>query len=364
MPRAERLEILRRIQARRRSKVICYLTADRPSRVAAAGLSIQLSSEAQVWISEHLRRIGQVRQIDLFLYTRGGETDSVWPLVNQIREHCRKFCVLVPFRAHSAGTLICLGADEILMSRFGELSPIDPTTGNPFNPLDELAPGRRKGISVEDVTAYMALAKDEKKLGVRGETHLLEVFKKLVDNVHPLALGNVNRSHTQIRMLAKNLLALGAKKFNKAKVEAIVDTLTEKLYSHLHAICRRDAASLLGSMVSTSDRKLDADILSLFAEFSSVMRLKERFNVMEFMGAGLQANLDLIGGFIESESLSHIFSAQNRITLRSQLPPGMNLQLQAGQDGQIAPAPLIPGLPTEINVEIIREGWQNNEKGV
>jgi hypothetical protein len=44
------------------------------------------------------------------------------------------------------------GADEIVMHPFAELGPIDPTVSNEFNPTES---GRRLGISVEDVKAYV-----------------------------------------------------------------------------------------------------------------------------------------------------------------------------------------------------------------
>ena len=45
-----------------------------------------------------------------------------------------------------------MAAKRIVMTRLAELSPIDPTTGNQFNPVD--GKGNRLGISVEDVRAY------------------------------------------------------------------------------------------------------------------------------------------------------------------------------------------------------------------
>ncbi|MBU0734226.1 MAG: hypothetical protein KKG10_08760, partial [Proteobacteria bacterium] len=44
-----------------------------------------------------------------------------------LREFCEKLAVLVPFRAHSAGTTLALGADEIVMGPLGELGPVDPS---------------------------------------------------------------------------------------------------------------------------------------------------------------------------------------------------------------------------------------------
>src|SRR5437016_5657692 len=88
---------------------------------------------------DHLLSIGQVDQIDLFLYSRGGDAMLPWPLVNTIRSFCKRFSVLVPFRAHSAATLTALGADEIVMAPLAQLTPVEPTITMPLNPEDPLS---------------------------------------------------------------------------------------------------------------------------------------------------------------------------------------------------------------------------------
>jgi len=110
-------------------------------------------------IGKQLQTIGKIKNIDLFLYSAGGDTMVPWRLVSMIREYCDKFSVLVPYKAHSSATMIALGADEIVMSNLSELSPIDPSTANVFNPLDPTNPQNRIPISVEDVMAYFDLAK-------------------------------------------------------------------------------------------------------------------------------------------------------------------------------------------------------------
>jgi len=130
----DKAQLLKNIEGVRGSRVITYVTNDRPGpangRVAADVIPL---------FSKQLREIapnGKVPKIDLFLYSTGGDTMVPWRLVSMIREHCDQFSVLVPYKAHSAATMIALGADEIVMSDLSELSPIDPSTANFFNPED------------------------------------------------------------------------------------------------------------------------------------------------------------------------------------------------------------------------------------
>jgi len=51
----------------------------------------------------------QNKKIDLFLYSRGGDVSVPWRIVTMIREFCDEFCVLIPYKAHSAATMIALG---------------------------------------------------------------------------------------------------------------------------------------------------------------------------------------------------------------------------------------------------------------
>ena len=78
-------------------------------------------------------------------------------LVNLIREYFNDFNVIVPFKAYSCGTLICLGANEILMTKLGQLSPIDPSLPHPLAPTLPDNPKKKIPISVEDVTAYLTI---------------------------------------------------------------------------------------------------------------------------------------------------------------------------------------------------------------
>jgi ClpP class serine protease len=178
---APRRALIQQLQTLRRSRVIVYVTADRPD------LAGQMNDDVVPIIYEHLHAMGRQNKVDLFLYTRGGHALTPQRLAYLFREFCATFAVLVPRFAHSAGTGLAISANEIVMHAMGELGPIDPTVANPFNPEDPTDPEkkRRIGIAVEDVTAYLALAK--KQAGVPNE-NMGSVFEALSRNVHPLGV--------------------------------------------------------------------------------------------------------------------------------------------------------------------------------
>src|SRR3989339_776911 len=210
---------IQQIEKLRKSRVVTYLTSDRQGPVNA-----RVAMDIIPIISKQLRQIGKVENIDLFLYSSGGDTMVPWRLVSMIREYCDKFSVLVPYKAHSAATMISLGADEIVMSDLSEISPIDPSTANVFNPADPINPQNRIPISVEDVMAYFDLAKN--KFGIKNDEDLAKIFNKFVESnpqIHPLALGNINRTHNLIRMLAKRLLKSHKTPMKEEEINRVVD---------------------------------------------------------------------------------------------------------------------------------------------
>ena len=98
----ERLSLYEQIEKKFNTKLLTYITSDR------RGFETQIAQDAIDIIINQLDKIGIVSKISLFLYTRGGETLSAWNLINLLRLYCDELEVIVPHKAHSAGTLISI----------------------------------------------------------------------------------------------------------------------------------------------------------------------------------------------------------------------------------------------------------------
>ena len=192
----DRLSLYKEIEAQFNSKLLVYVTSDR------RGLETQIAQDVIDLFIEHLDTIGVVPKISLYLYTRGGDIAAAWNIVNLIKIYCDELEVIIPHKAHSAGTLISIGAHKIIMTKQATLGPIDPSVNTPLNPV--VNNGSNYPVSVEAVKGYVALAKEE--LGVKDDRALADVLIKLSEDVHPLVLGQVFRTRAQIKMLAKKLL--------------------------------------------------------------------------------------------------------------------------------------------------------------
>lgn len=272
MGKSERLNIIQKIQDERKSCLITYVTS------ARQGLDVPMAMDSIRKIYEHLVKIGGAKKehdIDLFIFSNGGDGTVPWRLVTLIREYAKKFSVIIPYRAFSAATLTALGADAIVMHPMGMLGPTDPTVTNAFNPTS--ANGQQIGISVEDVTAYISLIKED--VGIRHEDELVQAFNKLAEQVHPLALGNVKRHLSQSRMMAKKLLSLHMDLKDEHKIYEIVDSLTSKLFYHGHPINRDEAKEHVGLLNVEDPTGLLEDLIwELYVEYETEMQMEVPFN--------------------------------------------------------------------------------------
>jgi hypothetical protein len=321
----DKKSLIQQIEGLRKSRVITYLTSDRQGPPNA-----RIATDIVPIISKQLRAIGKTQNIDLFLYSSGGDTMVPWRLVSMIREYCDKFSVLVPYKAHSAATMISLGADEIVMSDLSELSPIDPSTANVFNPSDPQTPQNKIPISVEDVMAYFDLAKN--KFGIKSDVELAKIFNKFTESnpqIHPLALGNVNRIHNLIRLLAKQLLKSHKSPMSEIEMEKIVDYFTEKLYSHQYFIGRKEAKNDLGlKTVFNTDGALSKAMSDLYEEYKKEMDLGALWNPENELGLNaVQNKKNYVIASIESAQLSNFFELsiefkKQQVNVVQQTPQG------------------------------------------
>jgi len=316
MGRTERLQLIRKIEKERKSRVFVYITGDRK------GLETKIATDSFPFTLNHLSLMGPVKTIDLYLYSTGGITMAGYALANLVREFCQSFKVIIPFKALSCATLIALGADEIVMTKMGQLSPIDPSVNSPLGPRVPIPgpPGASKIIplSVEDVISYLNLA--TKELGLDEDKDLVaRIFDRLSQSVHPLALGSVNRVREQIVFLAKTLLSSHIQE--ESRVENIVETLIKGRFSHDYLIGRKEAKEVMGLPVVDVPADLDKYIIQLYQEYDTLLQLSVPYHPETILGTNDVATGIFNRAIIESDNLTHVFRTTKEITRVSLAPP-------------------------------------------
>jgi hypothetical protein len=102
-----------------KSKLICYVS----------NLQAQVNRDDVIGFVDLLHNIPANTPIDLLLHTPGGDVDAAEKMIKLVRkrvgdDECLR--VIIPDFAKSAGTMMALGANRIVMSDSSELGPIDP----------------------------------------------------------------------------------------------------------------------------------------------------------------------------------------------------------------------------------------------
>lgn len=113
-----RQELIKQINNEEGTHLICYV----------AGIHAEIARSDITGFGEMLHNIPQDAPIDLMLNTCGGDVDACEKLVKMIfaKKGDKPFRVIVPTLAKSAGTLMLLGAQSVIMSDSSEIGKIDP----------------------------------------------------------------------------------------------------------------------------------------------------------------------------------------------------------------------------------------------
>jgi len=259
-----RLNLLRTIESRRRSKAILYATGDRP------GLETEITGQVYEYFVDILERFGEVHRISLVLYTQGGDHLTAWSLVNLIRQYCKRFEVILPAKAHDAGTLLSLGADCILMTKQATLSAIEPSVESPLNP-DFGEDLMRHAIPLNEETIHNYLDFALAQIGEHDPHVIKDLILDLANKIHPLVLGEAYRAAAQLQAVATKLL------HGAGVEESAIDKIVSFLCSesgHRYLLHRNEAHSL-GLPVERPHETLCTEIKTLHRDVADELALRQ-----------------------------------------------------------------------------------------
>ncbi len=123
-----RKRLIKLIEGKLDGKVICYFA--NPEHPYAS-----IVNDDVIPFEDLLRSTGDSKKGILILNSSGGSGNAAEKLLSMCRERfTESFTVVVPNFAKSAATMMCLGADKIMMDYLAELGPIDPQISLPGNP--------------------------------------------------------------------------------------------------------------------------------------------------------------------------------------------------------------------------------------
>jgi hypothetical protein len=266
-----------------------------------------------------LDEIGPTVKLSLILDTNGGQTSAAWRLINLIHSFCDELEVIIPTKAMSAGTLMSLGADTIVMTKQAALGPIDPSLDNhPLAPTTAAPTGQvlKVPVSAEAVRGYI----DEVKKDVTDPSVIAQVWMQLAAQIHPLVLGEVFRAGAQIRSLASSLISRQVK--DEAKQVEIIQLLCSDSGSHDYTINRRHAAEI-GLNVEKPSADLYKVLAAITKSYNSELKTLEPYSPQSLLAGNPFVDYTLVRGLVESVDASYGFVTEGRLT--GPIPPPGNI---------------------------------------
>ena len=349
MARSERVELIRHIEQLEGARLISYICSDRQ------GASGQIAEDAVRPMYDHVRRIGKVDKLDLFLYSRGGAAEVPWKIICMLREYCNDLGVLIPYRAQSAATLIALGCDRIVMGSKAELGPIDPALNRI---TQEGGTAVQEEVRVEDVMSYIAFIKD--KAGLGDQAAIADNVRILAEKLTPQLLGSIYRTQLHIRLVARKLLTCHAERMDDQKVSLIIDSLAEKMYLHGHGVGRGEAEEL-GLPVVRPNPELENVMWQFLEHYESTMDIRNPVDGDAILGDADEGEVPLALAMIESSESNWAFRGKLRLRHIRQTPQPLNVNLNLGVS--LPPGINPSAIPQEIINQLLRQ-MQTSVQGI
>lgn len=342
MSKQTRMDKIQQLQDRLGSKVICFLTSDRPK------VDMQISRDCLKIMQQHLSAGEKHEKLSLFIVSHGGDLDVPWDLVNFLRSYCKTLQAVIPYVCHSAATMIALGCHELVLGPRAQLSPTDPTVHVRMG-TDENAPEMRFGV--EDINAFVTFVRET--LAHEFSTYGHEALNKLIDRVQPELLGSIKRTDLRIRLLIEKMLALTGKKLDRVARKRITNLLTVAYYSHGHFISRDEVRKDLKLPVVDAEKvKADTLIWDLYEEYAAEFESRRPFDIqaLAHRAAANPFIVEVKGKFIESTARTDLYVQTMSIA-------------KAGAPSFNFTVPQVQGVPQQALQQVIQHfmGELNNQ---
>jgi len=117
------------IESKRGSRVILLVHRQETMRLLGFPILRYIDINDSEDVLRAIQLTGDDVPLDIILHTPGGLVLAALQIARAVGDHKGKVTVFVPHYAMSGGTLIALAADEIVMSKYAVLGPVDPQLG-------------------------------------------------------------------------------------------------------------------------------------------------------------------------------------------------------------------------------------------
>lgn len=243
------MEALAHLETVRHRPAVLYMGEDR------APFPKFIDDNDVLILYELLRRLGPLERLDLIINTSGGSVTTVRKLLHMVHSMVSHLTILVPYKACSAGTLLCLGAHDVLLTSIAELSPIDPY-------LEGMQGGKTNLFSSEDIATFRTMARDW--FGVHSEDDAVTVLRLFCEKMFPPSLTHFFRAEQLVRQIALEALQVQLPEADTQTHQRIVEQLLTGYPDHLYPLNRTDLIGL-GLHITPSTAEEEQLLWSIWA---------------------------------------------------------------------------------------------------
>lgn len=192
-----------------------------------------------------VNKLDRTKGLDLIIHTPGGDIAATESIVNYLQSVFPKNVrAVVPQLSMSAGTMIALSCNSIVMGKQSSLGPIDPQ----FN-----------GIACQGILDEYSRAIND----VTANQHALGIWQPIISKYHPTLIGDCENAVKWSKELATKWLQRVNPQINMTNVENLFISHANS-YSHSRHISR-DECKTVGLNIEDleSNQELQDAVLSL-----------------------------------------------------------------------------------------------------
>ncbi len=160
----------------------------------------------------------------------------------------------------------------------------------------------------------------KEECGFNPENDNSKLIDILSEKIHPIVLGQVYRTKTQIKMLASRLLRNQISDENDIK--KVISFLSSESGSHDYTIHRREAEETLGLNIEKPDEGFYKIIKAIYDDIEEELEFTNRYNPNNYIGSDTNKSYKFKRSLIESVSGGSYYFISEGMLSRTQVQTG------------------------------------------
>jgi hypothetical protein len=165
--------------------LMSFIAPEKPVKTSPVDIDYVTITPQDIYnIEEKIETLQERRQLPvklhLIIHTPGGSVYATTKIANYLRDSFGEIEAYVPYEAASGGTMLCLGANCIVMDKLSNLTPIDPQT-------------RYKGEWVSASSFDQAIRELQEQFGTYLPEQIPSPYQQMCNKLDPIILKEKNK---------------------------------------------------------------------------------------------------------------------------------------------------------------------------